>query len=219
MNIRSTKRKSSVPAPKLPGLMLGVENPSPQLAAKAQSVLGLQRPPESLLIGLPARAVRSDAFDNALRSSCLSLTRMLSMELTRNAHPTLKTGVRVFWLGLKVNRLFEKWQAEDRDLPALLIESAGTALGSASLASALTGVGTSFFSDESWQDQIGVALTAAGAVAQEEDIALALMKDKVASSEIGKVLPLVNPFIEYALSEDEAHEGVCFKPMGDLEAI
>ncbi len=220
MNIQSTKRRSSAPAPKVPGILVGIENPSPELAAKAQSILGLAQPPRSVLLGVPSRTfLAADPFDKALQKTLLATSKLLSKELSRNAHPWVKTGVDVFWLGVKVNDLFEKWQDRERNIPALIVETAGTALGGMKLASGHTGIGEGFFADEGLQERIGVILTGAGAIAKGEDISMALLDDKVASTEFGKFLPLMNPIFQYALSEDPKHSAIQFKPLRDFEKV
>lgn len=219
MIIQSTKRRSAAPAPKVPGVLVGIDNPSPELAAKAQSILGLAKPPSSVLLGFPSRAVQSDEFDEALQKTIVATAKLLSKEMTRTAHPWVKTGVDVFWLGVKVNGLFEKWKDKDRNIPALIVETTGTALGGMRLASDLTGLGDSFFANESLQDQIGVILTSAGAVSNGEDISMALLDDKVGSAEFGKFLPLINPVFQYAMSEDPKHRAIQFKALRDFEDV
>ncbi len=87
------------------------------------------------------------------------------------------------------------------------------------LASGHTGIGEGFFADEGLQERIGVILTGAGAIAKGEDISMALLDDKVASTEFGKFLPLMNPIFQYALSEDPKHSAIQFKPLRDFEKV
>lgn len=208
-----------LPAPKVPGLLVGVEKPSPELAQKAQSILGLAKPPPSVLLGVPSRALQSDPFDKFLQDTVLNTTRVLSKELTRNAHPLVKTGVDIFWFGVKVNKLYERWQEKDRNIPALIVETTGVALGSMQLSSDITGVGESFFADEGLQDQLGVILTGAEAISKGEDLSMALLNDKVAATEFGKLLPLIDPVFQYALSEDPKHSAIRFKPLQDFDEV
>lgn len=224
MYIKSTRRLPEEPRPRIvspteatpgkPGLLVGVERPSPELAEAARTTLGLASPPESLLIGVPASAVELTPLEKALLGTGLSAVKMMSKELAKSSGSKLvEGGVNALWLGVKVWKLYDRWQAPDGNVVALFVDTTAAALSALDLAYDATDKPSPFFDDDVLQEKLDLLFTSTKAAATGESVAMALTNKRFGATEVGKVLNLFSPILQAAADGDPAFAGVRFKPL------
>ena len=213
MNISSSKKPPKTEAPAEPGLLVGVRNPPPQLGQLAQSKCGLATPPQSMLLGIPATSIKKQDANNEYAKALKSVTKSVSKLLVSNAPPWLKSGVNVFWLGVGLYDLYDKWNDPDPNIPALIVETANRAFDVVSMGSSLTGIGNEWINNDDLQNNVGMVFAAGSAAANDQNIAVAITNYQLGNSEIGKALGLVTPVLNAALSSSPEYKGIKFTPM------
>lgn len=224
MIIKSTIRPKQQPAPKKPGLLIGVESPPEQLAIAAQKALSMSNPPSILLIGISGDTLessQSEALDKALVQTGVKAAKLISKELAKSSNsPILKHSVDVFWLGVNVWQIYEKWQKPEKDIPSLMIDVSQAGLSVLTWGSALTGADETpeesmlgFLHDPEFKAQAGAVFTATSAAVKGQDSGLALLNQEITATEIGKVVDLASPILNAAIKGDPAFAGITFKPL------
>lgn len=213
MLIESTRRKTTHPPPRIPGLLLGIANPDATLSAAAQKVLELDAPPDQLIVGFPLDAVPDDKFDKAARETVLAVSKMASLEVAKNAPQYVKTGVDVFWLAVNCAQLCSQWRDHRRDIPALIVDTATLAFSTLTVGSQLTGWKQDVLLGDRLQDNMGVIFTAANAAAGNQEISMALLEQTVSASDQGTMFSLARPMLDAALSPDPQHSQVTLRAL------
>ena len=214
MYIKSTRLKPETPTPGKTGLLMGIENPSPELAEAAQRTLGLETRPSSLVIGLPSSALELTPLEKAIVSTGVAAAKMVTKELAKSSNnPLVKHGVDAMWLCVKVWKLYDKRQAERKNLPALWIDTTSTALSAAGLALEATDTPNAFFDDDLLQEDISLLFTASKAAVTGEPVSMALINRQFSATEAGKALGVVSPLLQAALDRDPAFAGVKLSPL------
>jgi hypothetical protein len=197
--------------------MVGVERPTPELAEQARRVLGRPDPPESLIVAVPPSVLGSLALDQAASEAGLALAKLVSKELVKPIGGHAEVAVDIFWVGVKLYRLSERWARPDRDLPTLVLDTATTALDVAAIGSDLAGIGEHIWTDDDLMDSVGAVFTASGAALDGDDVSLALIEDRFISSDpLGKLVPVVSPLIKAALSDRPEYRSIGLQPLDEL---
>lgn len=217
MLIRTSKKQTDAAAPRTPGLLIGVENPSPALAAAAMSTLGLASPPRSLLLAIPPRALASTPLENAVNRTAIGAAKLISKELARSAPPLVQRGVDLFWLGVNVANLYEKWQGDRGNIAALVIDSASAIADGVFIGQKMAGFEGGLIGSQLTSENLGMVFTQAGAAAKGRNISMALLNKTAGSTPYGKILGLASPIVQAALSTDPAWSGYKFAPFPDFE--
>lgn len=213
MNIASSKKPPKTKTPAEPGLLVGIRNPPPQLGQLAQRSFGLATTPSSMLLGIPASSINRQSENNEYAKALKSVTKSVSKLLVSNAPPWLKSGVNVFWLGVGLYDLYDKWNDPESELPALLVETADRAFDVVSTGASITGVGDEWINNSDFQNNVGMVFAASNAAANDQNIAVAITNYQLGNSEIGKALGLVTPVLNAALSSSPEYRGIKFTPM------
>jgi hypothetical protein len=219
MLIRTCGKRTGAPPPRTPGLLIGVENPSPALAGATVSILGLAAPPHSLLLAIPPRTIVSTPLEKAMAGAAADAAKWLSKELASSpgAPPVVRHGIDLFWLGVKVAKLFDRWNDDKKDIPALVIDSASAIASGLLLGQKAAGFDGGLFGGDFTSERLGMIFTAAGAAAKGQDISMALLNRTAASTPLGNGLEHAGKIVAAALSPDPAWRGVKFGPLPGLE--
>lgn len=219
MKIQSTKRMVQGPPPSAPGVLLGVEKPSEELAEAARKTLGLDAAPQHLVIGIPPGAVPFDPMEKAILKTSESLVKMVTKELAKaSGSKAAESSVHALWLGVNLWRLYGKWEDPQKNVPGLLIDTASTALGAVDFALDATGTPNAFFDDDVLQNNLEMLFTSSKAVASGTPISTALLNRRFAATDVGKVANLFTPLLQAAADTDPAFDGIQFKPFPSISA-
>lgn len=220
MKVQSFQMKNQLGQPSsTPGLLIGIEEPPAALAEAAKEIHKLPRLPNSVLLGVPAPlgAKTPLAFtpvEKALITTGASVLKMVSEEIaSASGVPVVKHGVKMFWFGVNIWKLHEKWSDADRDVPALIVETAATGLESIELLSDFYPPGARLLGSDLLNENTEVVLSVADAMTNNKDVSLALLSQKFGSTDAGKALGLLAPLLEAALSSDPACAGIQFRPL------
>jgi len=214
MLIRTTKMPNAGSCTAQPGVLIGIEHPSAALASAAQTTLNLSQPPKSVLVGIPAGVVGASAYEDAIQATSMAAAKLVSLQLAKaSGVPAVEQGVRVFWLGVKVCKLYENWNDPERNLPALLIDTASASLSALNIGFDIGGVESEFLGSSASQQDVGMVFTTAKALAEGEDVSMVILNEKFGSTAMGSVLNAVSPLINAAISDDPDYAGVQFKPL------
>jgi hypothetical protein len=196
-----------------PGLLIGLNSPPPALANAAQQTLNLPNAPTQLLLGIQAQSATSSKLDQAIVRSGVAAAKLFSKSLA--GHPSapqlLKQGVNVFWYGVDIYRTVSEWRDVDRNVPAMMVKTAGTLLGGCRFGADVTGIGNEYL--ENMGDTFEAVITTADAVANDRDVSIAHLNDKFIASEIGQIATAVSPILN-ALAQQSGTDGkVEFSPL------
>ncbi len=211
-----------------PGVLIGVNQPGPALSRMAQSTLGLAQPPNQLVLAVPPQQVGNvfagapkdyAAMDKAIVQTQLNALKFATKALanTPGAPNWFNYGVKVFWLGVGVAKLYNQWRDPSRDVPVLMVKSVKAGWNAASLAANMTGLAPQVFDNDVLDDQLGAIFTGATAAAEGKDIGFALMNDHVLATQAGRALNVVSPLLEAALNDPNTAETITFGPLPSVE--
>ncbi|MEM9643652.1 MAG: hypothetical protein AAF989_01555 [Planctomycetota bacterium] len=217
--MRITSTHAARPSPQIhhrresPGLLIGLNQPPSALANAARKTLNLPEAPKHLLLGIqPQKAIASEV-DQAIVRSGVAAAKLLSKSLAGlpNAPQVLKQGVDVFWYGVDIYETISGWRDTERDVPALMVKTAGTLLSGCRLGTNMTGIGNECF--EHVGDTLEAVVTTADALANNRDVAIAHLNDKVVASEIGQIAAAVSPVLNAMAKQSSTDGQVEFSPL------
>ncbi len=206
MQIKSTQVRTSRQLPKKTGLIVGISDPDPEIASIYQSTLGLQKPANQTLLAIPANSIQGTDLDKAIGKAAIKAAKFISKTAAdQPGVPSyVKLGVDVLWLGVGVMGLYKHWSDPKRNIPALMIDTTGTALKALSLGSDMTGIGSDFFENREIQDSMGMMITSSKALATGRDVSLALMNRDLLATDMGKIMGMAAPIIEASINQEPA---------------
>lgn len=201
--------------PRHAGALYYLARPPAELAIAAQRRLGLQHPPDELLVVAPSRLRHDPELEAAAAKAGLGLLKLVSLELAR--HPAvpaeLRTGVPLAWSVYGAWQLYRRW-CQGADIPTLALGVGEVVLdgwGKAGDAGLLPG---KLALPPELAQSFGYALFVADTVKDGKDFTMALLDGEIAgASPLYRAARCLAPVLEAALSDDPELAGITLLPL------